>query len=110
MLTTYYDCTCDSHELFDGKKIAGTVDYEKHMNRYNVICLDISGFTSDIQKRRGSFLEVPELIEKAIWKDLVEIGFEPKEGSNLNEFLIRCVEKENGKPFIFIIDEWDAVI
>ena len=26
MLTAYYDCSCDSHGLFDGKKIAETVE------------------------------------------------------------------------------------
>lgn len=110
MLTAYYDCSCNSHKLFDDKKIAGSEDYEKYLNQYNVICLDITGFTSDVRKRHGSFLEVPGLIEKAIWNDLVETGFTPREGTNLNDFLLRCVETEGGKPFIFIIDEWDAVI
>lgn len=110
MLTAYFDRSCDSHELFNDKKIAESKDYEKYLNQYNIICLDITGFTSDIRKRHGSFLEVPEMIEKAIWNDLVDIGYTPKEGSSLNDFLLRCVEAEGGKPFIFIIDEWDAVI
>lgn len=29
MLTAYYDCSCDSHKLFDDKDIAKTEDYQK---------------------------------------------------------------------------------
>ena len=29
MLTAYYDCSCDSRALFDGKKIAASEDYKK---------------------------------------------------------------------------------
>ncbi len=37
MLSAYYDSSCDSHSLFDDKKIAETEDYLKHLNKYNVI-------------------------------------------------------------------------
>ena len=110
MLTAYYDCSCDSHELFDRKIISSTEAYEEHLNKYNVICLDITSFTSDVKKRHASFLEVPEMIEKALWKDLVENGFVPKVNDALNDFLLRCVASDNGRPIIFIIDEWDAMI
>ena len=29
MLEAYYDCSCDSHELFDGLEIAKNPDYER---------------------------------------------------------------------------------
>jgi transposase-like protein len=44
MLTAYYDCSCDSYKLFADKKIAHSEHFEDHLNHYNVICLDISGF------------------------------------------------------------------
>ncbi len=34
MLTAYYDSSCDSQELFSNLKIAGTKDYDKHLNHY----------------------------------------------------------------------------
>ena len=42
MLTAYYDCSCDSHALFDDRDIARTEDYGKYLNQFNVIYLDIS--------------------------------------------------------------------
>ena len=50
MLTAYYDCGCDSHALFDHRKIAGSKDYESCLNAYNVICLDVSGFVSEVKE------------------------------------------------------------
>ena len=110
MLTAYYDCSCDSHELFKDKKVAKAKEYEKYINQYNVICLDITGFTSAAKDSGVSLREVPGMIKKALWKDLVESKFVPKDDDTLNDFMLRCVESKNGKPFIFIIDEWDAVI
>ena len=110
MLTAYYDRSCDSHELFKNKKIADAKDFEKYLNQFNVICLDITGFISSAKDSGISLREVPGMIKNALWKDLVESGFVPKEGDTLNDFLLRCAESEGGKPFIFIIDEWDAMI
>ncbi|MCM1089534.1 MAG: AAA family ATPase [Muribaculum sp.] len=42
MLCAYYDCSCDSRELFGDKKIAETEGYLTHMNRYHVINLYIT--------------------------------------------------------------------
>ena len=110
MLTAYYDRSCDSHGLFKDKKIADAKDFEKYLNQFNVICLDITGFISAAKDSGVSLREVPGMIKNALWKDLVESGFVPKEGDTLNDFLLRCAESEDGKPFIFIIDEWDAMI
>ena len=112
MLAAYYDCSCDSHGLFDDKIIAQSQSYEKYLNGFNVIYLDISSFVSYIINHGGSLKFLPDDIELAIWNDLLECGFVPKDsdGDNLNAFLRRIVEGPDGKPFIFILDDWDAVI
>ena len=60
MLVAYYDCSCDSHALFDGYQIRACASYEEHLNRYNVIALDITGFISEVKKittkKSGIFL------------------------------------------------------
>ena len=110
MLTAYYDCTCDSHALFDHRDIAKTKEYLSCLNQFNVIYLDISGFVSEVKEENGSLREIPARIKKAIWKDLVESGFVPRENDSLNDFLLRCFHQLSGKPFVFIIDEWDSLI
>lgn len=110
MLTAYYDCSCDSRELFDDKKIAETKNYGKHLNQYNVIYLEITSFISSARQEGRALREVPGMIKRAVWKDLAESGFEYTEGDTLNDFLIRCAGGPDGKRFVFVIDEWDAVI
>ena len=110
MLTAYYDCKCDSHALFDHRIIARTKSYSSCLNAFNVISLDISGFVSEVKESNGSLREIPVRIKNAIWKDLTESGFIAHKGDSLNDFLLRCVGQPDGKPFIFIIDEWDSMV
>ena len=44
MIDAYYSLGCDSTKLFEDTKIAGSSDFKKYMNKYNVIHLDISSF------------------------------------------------------------------
>src|SRR5574344_716143 len=46
MLNAYYSKGCDSKELFSKFKIANTPDYEEHLNKYDVIYLDIQGINA----------------------------------------------------------------
>lgn len=110
MLTAYYDCSCDSHKFFDGKKIAGSEGYEKHLNQYSVIYLDITGFISIAKREEIPLKKVPGMIVKAIYDELLGIDEELPADKGLEACMIRFVEKANGRKIVFIIDEWDAVI
>ncbi len=46
MLTAYYSCGCDSKALFSGFKIAKDKDFEKYLNHYNTISLNMQEFLS----------------------------------------------------------------
>ena len=41
MLSAYYGKGCDSRAVFDGLKISKAASFEKHLNQYDVIHLDI---------------------------------------------------------------------
>jgi len=110
MLAAYYDCSCDSHELFDDKIISKTEEYEEHLNRYNVICLDISSFVSEAKINQKPLVLVPRMIMEAIHEELRLECPGLSERKTVNDELLACVAQPDGKPFIFIIDEWDALI
>ena len=104
MLAAYYDCGCDSHLLFDGLEISKDPDYETHINKYNVLYLDISGFISD-----ATIDELPNHIrERVLWDMNGEFKY-IREGSGIKEAL-SCIARETCRKFIAIIDEWDAPI
>ena len=110
MLTAYYDRSCDSHQLFNNKKISKLPGYEEHINKYNVICLDISSFVSEAKATQKKLVEVPKMIMDALREDLkLEYPDLPKR-KTLNDELLASMELPEGKPYIFVIDEWDAMI
>ena len=108
MLCAYYDCSCDSHGLFDDKEIAETQGYLMHLNQYHVINLDITGFISDAERMDIPLSNVPNMIADAVYRELTE-EYPELEGKSLADAMIGYVEK-SGKAFVFIIDEWDALI
>lgn len=110
MLTAYYDCSCDSHELFDGKIISEAADYKTHLNQYNVIYLDISSFISEARATQKSLAEVPRRIMEALRDDLRLVHPELPERKTVNDELLSLIDLPDGRPFIFVIDEWDAMI
>ena len=109
MLCAYYDCSCDSHGLFDDKEIAETEGYLTHLNQYYVINLDITSFISEAKRRRVSMADVPNVIVDTLHRELKNMAPGLAAGESFVEDLIRCVE-ETGRKVVFIIDEWDALI
>ena len=110
MLTAYYDCSCDSHKLFDDKKVAGCSNYEEHINKYNVICLDISGFVAYAKREKLPLADIPSRIVKEIKEEVLIMDLEVARDKSLEDCLLHYIEHQGGNPFIFIIDEWDSLI
>ena len=109
MLCAYYDHTCNSHSLFDDKEISKTKCYAEHLNKYNVIYLDIAGFISDVTRQDGNIKKVVNKIADSIHSELISEYPELKNKTGLSDCMIAYTEVTQMK-FVFIIDEWDAVI
>ena len=41
MLTAYYSKGCESARMFEGRKISGEKNWREHLNRYDVIHIDV---------------------------------------------------------------------
>ena len=111
MFIAYYDCSCDSHELFDRYEIKKSSSYEQHINQYNVISWDVTGFISEVKQSDGSLQlsQVPNMISKAVRADLISSYPELENIPSVFDCLLECV-KITGRKFVFVIDEWDALI
>ena len=109
MLCAYYDHTCDSHGLFDDKEIAKTNHYEDFINKYNIIYLDIAAFVSDLRRKTGNVKNIANEITDAIQKELTTDFPVLNDQEKLTTCVLDYVKMTKMK-FIFIIDEWDAVI
>lgn len=107
MLAAYYDKSCDSQSLFKDLSIANHSSYKEHLNRYPVIYLDITDFTTLC---KNDMSVVVDVMEQRIKADLENVFTDVKvrEGNDLMSYLLQIVEK-TGEQFIMIVDEWDAI-
>ena len=104
MLCAYYGRNVDSHELFDGRIISEASSYERHINAYDVIYIDM---TTLIGKTEPETLI--SSLKQSITDEIVDYYPEVKICSAFDETLLNVVNY-TGSKFIMIIDEWDAPI
>ena len=106
MLAAYYSCGCDSRELFAGFKIAQHKDFEKHLNQYDVIYLNMQQFL--IEADAGNVIKY---LEQEVLRELRKVygQYLDREGIRFAAAL-REIFVETGRQFIFLIDEWDCVM
>ena len=105
-IEAYYDNSCDSHGLFEPYAVAQTPLYETHINKYEVIGIDVLTFL-----QRG---ENPKtFIDRIVVAVLSDVREKWPNINHLNEMTLAnalaTVHEQTGARFIFVIDEWDAV-
>lgn len=106
MLTAYYSRGCDSKEMFNKLKIATADSFEKHLNKYNVIHINMVNFMN----KGNSIDEALDYLSRRILHEL------KKEYSDVECFdwadmisVLSEIFDTKKVPFIFVIDEWDCV-
>ncbi len=104
MLCAYYDKNCDSKSLFQNLKIAKDPTFETYLNKYPVIYLDMTWFTSTC----GDIKNVLDYIQSEVIKELLKAYPETEKSESLAKVIASISENYNTK-FVMIIDEWDAI-
>lgn len=104
MIDAYYSCGSDSRQLFAPYEIATKPDFEEHLNKYNVIHLDISSFM-DYYKDN-----LVEKILETLYRELKEQYPAILDLANPIGAILMQVYEFSEKPFVIIIDEWDCVV
>ncbi len=106
MLSAYYSLGCDSKELFGDYKISKEESFEKHLNQYNVIYLNMQDFLSEAGNEG-----VVGYLEQEIEEELEEeYGNIVKCTGERLPKVLRKIYSYTDKQFIFLIDEWDCVM
>lgn len=108
MLAAYYGKNCDSSRLFASYKISNDKYYEKNLNQYNVILLNIQNFLSITEY---SVNDMIHYLQEEVIGELKEVFQEyvPEKAKNLGVVLDKLYSKTK-EGFIFIIDEWDCIL
>lgn len=103
MLCAYYDKTCDSAALFGDLAVASEgAGYRKHLNRYDVIYLDMTNIIGKTAER-----DILSFIEERVTEELLEAYPALRASRTFDETLVRAVEL-TGDKLVMIVDEWDA--
>ena len=107
MLTAYYSKGCESARMFEGRKISGEKNWREHLNRYDVIHIDVQWCRTSAKSAEAtvSYIESNILKELRIYypgEMKPDIGSLPEALSEIHTV--------TGKKFIIIIDEWDVLI
>lgn len=107
MLTAYYGKGDDSEKMFAGLRIGKSDSFKAHLNRYDVIVLDIQWCMLDAGSPEATVSYIHEhLIEEltALYPDVPLKDYKTAYG------LMSHIHAMTGKKFIVIIDEWDVLI
>ena len=107
MLTAYYSKGCDSADIFADYEISHAGDFRQHLNKYDVIHLDIQWCLAPAKGAAG----VVSYIEKSVIAELKEKypNIISEETVSLPEAMSE-IYTVTGNKFIVIIDEWDILI
>ena len=105
MINAYYSKGCDSKALFDNLNISKASSYPKHLNKRNVIWLDMQ---YELDRYHGNISNFINVLSLGIIKEL-ELSFNTHFSTqSVSEALLDLYLNKN-QTFIVIIDEWDAI-
>ncbi|MBQ9100344.1 MAG: AAA family ATPase, partial [Paludibacteraceae bacterium] len=110
MISAYYSKGCDTREVFSQMKLGQEPGFDKHLNKFNVIKLDLNGWYQRAIQRNRKDLLLTDIHETLV--DEFKVAF-PTLSFCSGETLDQCILKvyaETGEKFVIIIDEYDVLI
>lgn len=107
MLTAYYSKGCDSHKMFENLNIGKSQAFKAHLNRYDVIHIDIQWCMMDA----GAPEMLVEYLNQNLLTELGEVypGIIKKDTRTVYGAMAD-INAVTSQKFIVIIDEWDVLI
>jgi len=106
MLAAYYSGGIDTHDLFKDLKIAEDSSYETHLNKHNVLMINMQTFLSKSETVNDMLESLHKKVIKEMTKAYPDIDYEDK--LDLIE-VMTDIYFETGKQFVILIDEWDCL-
>lgn len=114
MISAYYSKGADSRELFAPYKISQEPSFEKHLNKYNVLKLDLNAMYSmwlssfPVESRPETVVAFfSRLVCEEFKKEFSDVNFEGVDS------VAGCVQKvyaQKKETFVIVLDEYDVFI
>ena len=106
MLAAYYGVDDDASIWFENLAITKHPSYEKHLNKHNVIMINMQEFIS----RTGSVTQMLKVLQSKVIKELQKV-YPEIEYDDINDFIqvMKDIYRATKRPFVILIDEWDCL-
>jgi hypothetical protein len=106
MIAAYFEKGCDSRSLFQERKLSETENWDKNLNKYDVIRIDLAYLLAGIGEPDKTLDE----LERGLISDLDE-AFPGclTEKDTIVPFALDKINEKTGAKFVIIIDEWDCL-
>ncbi len=107
LMTAYYSKGCDSRQLFEKLKLSKQEGWDKYLNKFNVIRIDLNGWYSKTKDKSQTIDRLQAGIVKELRKEFpfVEI---PTDAVIADA--ISLIFEALGETFVIIVDEYDVLI
>ena len=121
MLSAYYSKGYAGQKIFDGLKISENTGFADHLNKYNVIYIDMNkdkfiSYKADKSLYIEDIDDLVDFLQYMVIRDLKEnkeyaeqISNDPLIGKKSLSSALEVIFKYTGEPFILIMDEWDLI-
>lgn len=107
MIAAYYSKGCDSRELFSKLKFYNDESFEKNLNKFNVIKLDINSEYRNATDKEYLIADITEIVRSEFIQQFPDISFSERDS------IARCIMKvyaKTAEKFVIILDEYDVLI
>ena len=123
MLLAYYSKGYAGQNIFDKLEIANKPSFAEHLNKYNVLYIDMNSikdryisYKSDKSIYIESIDDIVDFLQYIVIRELKEnkeyaeqINNDPLIGKKSLSSALNVICKYTGEKFIFIMDEWDLI-
>lgn len=106
MLAAYYSYGKDSKDVFADFAIAGTKDYLKYINSYDVISINMLDFIKRDLDIKASLIALQSDINLELCTAYPDVKY--RDEYNLIKIL-QDIYSVTNRPFVVLIDEWDCI-
>ena len=107
MISAYYSKGCDSRELFTPYKIAADESFERNLNKFNVIKLDINSEYRNALDKENLITKLTRNIRKEMQNQFPSISFD--DDDSIADCMLK-VYSSKGEQFVIIFDEYDVLV
>ena len=107
MLCAYYSKGCDSKELFQPYTISSSPTFERYLNQYDLIHIDVQWCKDQVENINDIVDYIKESCMNELHNEYSDIDYS---GIISLSGTLSKINDETGHRFIVIIDEWDVLI